>query len=110
MKYMLLIYADESRGHVTPEVYAEFEHFSGALRSDGAFVSAHELAPTAEATRLTAHNGHTATTDGPFAETKEALAGYFLIECADLDAALGYAARIPAAAFGTIEVRPVREA
>ncbi len=81
----------------------------GEIREAGAWLEGEELKPTSTATSVRVRNGKTETTDGPFAETKEALGGFFLIDCADLDQALGYAARIPAAASGTIEVRPINE-
>ena len=110
MKYLLLIYVNESdEGETAPEVYEEYGRVVGEIREAGAWLEGEELKPTSTATSVRVRNGKTETTDGPFAETKEALGGFFLIDCADLDQALGYAARIPAAASGTIEVRPINE-
>ena len=110
MKYLLLIYTNESEGTETaPEVYEEYGRLVGDITEAGAWLAGEELKPTSTATSVRVRNGQTETTDGPFAETKEALGGFFMVDCVDLDQALGYAARIPAAAGGTIEVRPINE-
>jgi len=112
MQYMLLIYgsegswdsySDEERNAIYEEYYA----LSNDLREQGKLVSANELQGTSTATTVTVHDGDTVVTDGPFAETKETLAGYYLIEAASLDEAIEWAARIPSARAGKIEVRPV---
>ena len=79
------------------------------MRAANALISADELQETASAKSVRVRDGHVETTNGPFTETKEALAGYFLIECDDLDQTLSYAARIPGAAYGTVELRPLSE-
>ena len=110
MKYFLLIYTNESEEEETaPEVYEEYGRLIGEIREAGAWLAGEELKPTSTATSIRVRNGQTETTDGPFAETKEALGGFFMVDCEDLDQALGYAARIPAASGRTIEVRPINE-
>src|SRR5262245_24504910 len=109
MKYMLLIYLDEKalsdaeREHC----YGESTDLAHQLRMNGQYLAASPLHPTSMATSVQIREGRRLVTDGPFAETREQLGGYFLIEAKDLDEALGIAARIPAARFGTVEVRPV---
>ena len=110
MKYLLLIYTEESsEGEPSPEVYEQYGRLSEEMREAGALLAGEELKPTTMATSVRVRGGQTETTDGPFAETKEALGSFFMVDCADLDQALGYAARIPAAAIGTVEVRPINE-
>ena len=113
MQYALLIYDDEANA---PErwdaarreaLFAEYAKMRADMVAQGVFVAAQRLAPTDAATTVHVRNGEALVTDGPFAETKEALGGFFLIECADLDAALAWAGRIPSARQGRIEVRPV---
>ena len=105
MKYMLLIYTpDEARSD--PAITAEYL----AIAELAETVGGAELQPVATATTVRVENGGTVTTDGPFAETKEVLGGYFLLEADDLDAALDVAARVPAARLGgAVEVRPLVE-
>ncbi len=110
MKYMLLIYFDEQTGlseAERQECYAESTQLAHQIHAGGHFLGAHPLHPTAMATSVRVRNGKRLVTDGPFAETREQLGGYFLIEANDLDEALGIAARIPMARKGTVEVRPV---
>jgi len=112
MQYMCLIYATEGTGPQpgTPEFGAfmkGYMDFTAEVRESGAFVAGDALQPIATATTVSVENGKTMTTDGPFAETKEQLGGYYLLECKDLDEAIAHAAKIPSAAFGRIEVRPV---
>jgi len=111
MKYMLLIYLDENCLSETErqECYTESTQLAHAIRSSGHYISANPLQPTAMATSVRVRDGKRIVTDGPFAETREQLGGYFLIEAKDLDEALGIAARIPIARKGTVEVRPVIE-
>ncbi|MEQ8356550.1 MAG: YciI family protein [Kiloniellaceae bacterium] len=109
---MCLIYAAEGSGPQpgTPEFGAfmkGYGDFTETVKSDGKFVAGDALQPIATATTVTVRGGKNQTTDGPFAETKEQLGGYYLLDCADLDEAIKYAAMIPSAAFGRIEVRPV---
>ncbi|HEX3094289.1 MAG TPA: YciI family protein [Candidatus Angelobacter sp.] len=113
MQYLLLIYSPESHLESMPEperkkIYQQYRELIGELQKDGKFLGGHELHPTSSATTVRVRNGKKAVTDGPFAETKEHLGGYFLVEANDLDEALAMAARIPTATAGSIEVRPVK--
>lgn len=110
MKYMLLIYDDErSWGKMTEAerggIMGEYMQFSQAIRTSGNYQTGAQLQPTGTATAVRVRDGKRLVTDGPFAETREQLGGYYLIEAKDLDEAIGIAARIPSARFGTIEVR-----
>ena len=112
MQYMLLIFDDERVwGELSEEergrLYAEYGTFTNELRDAGALVTADQLQPSTTATLVQVRDGETLTTDGPFAETKEQLGGYYLIEAESLDEAIEWAAKIPSARGGTIEVRPV---
>ena len=112
MQYMLLIYDDpsvwESMSEAeTDAIMGEYWAFSEELQKSGALVSGDALQPTATATTVRVRDGETLNTDGPFAETKEQLGGYYLVEAKDLDEATKIAARIPGAKNGSIEVRPV---
>lgn len=112
MQYIALIYSAEGTGPQpgTPEfgTYIQaYQEFTEGLKKAGALVAGDALQPTATATTVSLKNGKVETTDGPFAETKEQLGGYYLMECKDLDEALRHAAKIPTAAHGHIEVRPV---
>jgi hypothetical protein len=112
MQYLCLIYDDESTWENLPEderntVYAEYGTFTQSIRDSGHYVSADQLQPISTATTVRIRNGETLVTDGPFAETKEQLGGYYLIEAKDVDEALKIAERIPSARYGSIEVRPV---
>ena len=114
MKYMLLIYNDPSREPVygTPEFQAMMGGFFGLnerMKDDGVLRGGEGLKGVETATSLRVKGGKVETMDGPFAETKEHLGGYYIIEVDDLDAALKYAALVPSAAFGTIEVRPLMD-
>ncbi len=112
MQYMLLIYSTESDEPVpgTPEfgeMLERYQSFTNNLKEKGAMVAGDALEPVTTATTVRVRGGNTATTDGPFAETKETLGGYYLVECDNLDEAVEYASQIPSAEFGSIEVRPV---
>jgi hypothetical protein len=111
MQYALLIYTPEPTDEVPQEqVMAEMEGynaFSAHVREQGKMLGGEALDSTATATTVRVVDGRTITTDGPFAETKESLGGFYLIEAADLDEAIGFAAMIPGARHGCIEVRPV---
>ena len=109
MKYMLLIYLDEQALSETErqECYAESTQLAQEIHSSGQYLAANPLQPTSMATSVRVRNGKRLVTDGPFAETREQLGGYFLIEANNLDEAIGVAARIPMARKGTVEVRPV---
>ena len=109
-QYMLLVYEEE----VDPAEQAEREQITptlvelhAALREAGLLVGVQRLHSTESATSVRTRNGETEITDGPFAVTKEVLAGYYVLECADLDEALKHAARLPMTRWGTVEVRPV---
>jgi hypothetical protein len=112
MQYLLLIYDDERVwGDISEDdrnkLYEAYGVFTNELREAGALVTADQLQPSTTATSVRVRNDETLTTDGPFAETKEQLGGYYLIEVDSLDEALEWAAKIPSARSGTIEVRPV---
>lgn len=112
MQYMCLIYDDEKVWQGMPEgerntVMGEYGAFTQSIRESGNMVAGDALQPTSTATTVRIRNGETLLTDGPFAETKEQLGGYYLIEAEDADRALAIAARIPSARYGSIEVRPV---
>jgi hypothetical protein len=110
MQYLLLIYGDESNQpppEKMPEVMKAWFDYNDVLEERDALVGGDALEPTGTATTIRVRDGKTLTTDGPFAETKEQLGGYYLIDCKDLDEALELAARCPGALNGSIEVRPV---
>ena len=109
MRYMLLIYLDEQALSQTEreQCYRESTQLAHELDAAGQYVAAAPLEPTATATSVRVRQGKRVVTDGPFAETKEQLGGYFLVDASDLDEAIAIAARIPMARRGTIEVRPV---
>ncbi len=111
MQYALLIYVTEATEAIPEEVMVAqregYNAFSRHLRDRGAMLGGEALQPTASATTVRVVDGRTVTTDGPFAETKETLGGFYLVEAADLDEAIAYAAMIPGARYGSVEVRPV---
>jgi len=111
MKYMLLIYGDEQALSETErqDCYVESTQLAHQLHSSGQYLAANPLHPTSMATSIRVRDGKRLVTDGPFAETREQLGGYFLIEAKNLDEALAIAAKIPMARKGTVEVRPVIE-
>ena len=111
MKYMLLVYSDEGAwtDAKRQECYAESVQLTHQLKAEGRYVAANPLHPVASATSVKVRDGKRLVTDGPFAETREQLGGYFLVDAKDLDEAIGIAGRIPGARRGTIEVRPVLE-
>jgi len=116
MKYLALIYSNEkemmSRGDAfQKQEIEEYGAFQGWLASEkpGMMVAGDALQPTQTATTVRVRDGKTLTTDGPFAETKEQLGGYYLLEAPNLDEAIKIAARIPTAKYGSIEVRPIME-
>lgn len=111
-RYMALIYLDESRfAEATPEDAAQmmkaYQVFTEETQAAGIFESGDGLQPSSTATSVRVRDGQVLTTDGPFAETKEALIGFYVLKCKDLDDAIEWAAKIPGAAGGSIEVRPV---
>ena len=111
MKYMLLVYlneqsmTDEERAHC----YVESAQLAQDLHVTGQYVSASPLHPVATATSIRVRKGRRLVTDGPFAETREQLGGYYVIEANDLDEAISIAERVPPARYGTVEIRPVME-
>jgi hypothetical protein len=112
MKYIALIYVDPER--MTPATSPEFGKMMDGYRianetyaRDGVYVAGDALQETSTATTVRVRNGKVETMDGPFAETKEQLAGYYVLDCANLDDAIRYAAMIPGAANGAVEVRPI---
>jgi hypothetical protein len=111
MRYMLLIYLDEQALSQSEreQCYRESTDLAHQLAAAGKYLAASPLQPTATATSVRVRQGKRVVTDGPFAETKEQLGGYFLIDASDLDEAIAVAERIPMARRGTIEVRPVVE-
>lgn len=114
MRYALLIYADpatevEPGTEAMDEVMAGHEAFSEEAGAAGALLGGEALLPGTTATSVRVASGEVVTSDGPYAETKEVLGGFYLVEAEDLDAAVGWAAKIPEAQHGTIEVRPLME-
>jgi hypothetical protein len=111
MKYMLLIYADEQvwTDDEREQCYGESTQLAQQLQSNGQYLAASPLQPVSTATSVQVREGKRLVTDGPFAETREQLGGYFLVEAKDLDEAIGIAGRIPGARKGTVEIRPVVE-
>ena len=112
MKYLCLIYSDEKQWESMSEadmqaVMGEYFAFTDAIKKSGHYVGGEALKPTMTATSVRVRNGKVSTTDGPFAETKEQLGGYYLIDARDLNDAIQVAAKIPSARMGTIEVRPI---
>jgi hypothetical protein len=112
MQYMLLIYSDESGWDSLSEeergqMFQAYTDFTKELQDSGSMVAGDALHPTETATTVRIRNDETLTTDGPFAETKETLGGYYIVEVGSLDDAIGWAAKIPGARYGSIEVRPV---
>jgi hypothetical protein len=112
MKYLCLIYSDESIWPALPKaetdaMMAEYGQFTEDVKRSGQYLGANRLEPTRAATTVRVRAGKLSTTDGPFAETKEQLGGYYLIEAKDLNDAIQVAARIPGARVGSIEVRPI---
>ena len=112
MQYMLLIYnspnawdsmSEEEQG----KIFGEYGSYTEELQNSGKLVAGDALQPTSTATSVRVRDGETLTTDGPFAETKEVLGGYYLIDVETIDEALEWGAKIPGAKYGTIEVRPV---
>jgi hypothetical protein len=113
MQYLLLIYDNEAEMKTAPAgsidvMNQAYREFTESIRQSGNMKAGDALQPTSTATCVRIRNGKTLTTDGPFAETKEQLGGYYLIEAQNLDEATKIAARVPSAKTGTVEVRPVR--
>src|SRR5260370_21702341 len=111
MKYMMLIYMGENAMSESERehCYVESTQLAHDLKSSGQYLAANPLQSVSTATSLRVRNGRPLVTDGPFAETREQLGGYFLVDAKNLDEAIGIAARIPGAKVGTVEIRPVIE-
>lgn len=114
MQYLLLIYQNEAQAAAATDaqraaMHQEYGSFTQSIVKSGNFKAGDALQPTSAATTVRVRDGKTVTTDGPFAETREQLAGYYLVEAKNLDEATGFAARIPSARIGSIEVRPIRK-
>lgn len=112
MQYLLMIYSNEAEyAKIDPatsqKMLGEYQAFTQSIIQSGNFKAGDRLQPASTATTVRVRGGKTLTTDGPFAETREQLGGYYLVEAKDLDAALGIAARIPGARLGSVEVRPI---
>jgi hypothetical protein len=113
MKYLMLICTEEAAqakmpADGMPKMMKAYADFTQDSKDKGVFVGGNALQPTSTATTVQVRNGKTITSDGPFAETKEQIGGYYLFECKDLDEAISWAARIPGAQMGSIEVRPIQ--
>jgi hypothetical protein len=114
MRYAMLIYADESRAPAEGSAewqtsMADYGAFTQAVQERNMMRGGEALLPSSTATTVRVRGGERLITDGPFAETKEQLGGFYLLDCADLDEAIAYAARIPGAQAGSIEIRPIME-
>jgi len=114
MRYLLMICANETEeANMSPEAMGRllegYGRLGEAFEAAGCLEAGQRLRPTRDATCVRVRDGRTTTTDGPFAETKEAIGGYYLIDVANLDEAIAWAAKIPSATYGTIEIRPIWE-
>ena len=111
LRYMLLIYGDEQAWDEAgrAQCYQESAQLAHQLKSAGRYLAAAPLHPVSTATSVRVREGKRLVTDGPFAETREQLGGYYLVDARDLDEALAIASRIPAARLGTVEIRPILE-
>ena len=112
MKYLLLIYENEAQWAGVSQaeqgkIFEEYMVYTNDIKKKGHYIGGQALKPVSTATTVKVKDGRTLTTDGPFAETREQLGGFYMIDAADLDTAIGIAARIPSARVGRIEVRPV---
>jgi hypothetical protein len=112
MRYLCLIYENEKSYDTMPKdeadaVFGEYHSFTEGIKQSGQYVGGEALQPTQTATTIRIRNGKVSTTDGPFAETKEQLGGYYLIEAQDLNDAIQVASKIPGARYGAVEVRPI---
>lgn len=114
MQYLLLIYDDESKWASMSEAetgkfFDAYNAFTNSVKESGNYIAGEALQPTTTASTVRVRDGKTVTTDGPFAETREQLGGYYLVEAKDLDEAIAIAARIPSAMIGSVEVRPIQK-
>jgi len=111
MKYMLLVYGDEQASDEVEKerCYQESARMAHQIRATGQYLAAAPLHPIASATSVRVRDGKRLVTDGPFAETREQLGGYFIVDVKDLDEAIDIAGRLPGARLGTVEIRPIME-
>ena len=114
MRYMCLISGDEAAEAALPKeqlekVFGGYMAYSQEIREKGAFQAGDPLQPTSTATTIRIRDGETIVTDGPFAESKEQLGGYYILECKDLDEAIAWATNVPGTKWGSVEVRPIME-
>jgi hypothetical protein len=114
MRYLCLIYDDEKKTNALPKaeqeaMFGEYMTFTEGIQKSGQWIGGEALQPVSSATTVRVRNGKISSTDGPFAETKEQLGGYYLINARDLNEAIAVAAKIPSARYGSVEVRPVME-
>jgi len=114
MKYLCLIYSDETQWPRLPKadtekMLGEYLEFGESIKKSGQYIGGNRLQPTSTAISIRIRNGQLSTTDGPFAETKEQLGGYYLIEAKDLNETIQIGSKIPGARFGCVEVRPIAE-
>ena len=113
MKYLLLIYFDDAWDKLPlterQEIYRGQTQVADELRASGRYLGGHPLHPPSTATSVRVRDGRRLLTDGPFAETREQLGGYFIIDVGDLDEAIDIAGRLPSASLGTVEIRPIME-
>ncbi len=114
MRYILLIYDDEAQWEALSQeeqgrIFQEYMTYTDAIKKSGNHLAGEPLQPSATATTVRVRDGRTLTTDGPFAETKEQLGGFYIVEARDLDEAIALAARVPSVRMGSIEVRPILE-
>jgi hypothetical protein len=112
MQYLLLIYSDEkamlsATPEATTQTIAAYAAYTEAMKKAGVLLGANRLKPTSTATTVRSPNGKTTVLDGPYADTKEQLGGYYMIDAPDLDSALSWASKCPGAAHGSMEVRPI---
>lgn len=114
MKYMLLIYSDETMGadasaEEMQAVLGQYQAYAGEMAQAGVLLAGEGLHPTSAASTVQRRDGKTLSTHGPFAETREQLGGFYMIDCANLDEAMAWAAKCPTADYGSIEVRPIMD-
>ena len=109
MRYMFLIYDDPAQSAEDQAEMGEWFAYSSALAEAGAFVAGDPLHPAESATTVRVRGGERLTTDGPFAETKEVLGGYYIVDVADLDEAVAWAEKMPNITYGSVEVRPIMD-
>ena len=113
MKYLCMISAEQVMETMPPDEveqhFQEYAEFTDDIRRSGHFLGANRLQPVTTATSVRVRNGRVQVTDGPFAETREQIGGYYVIEASDLNDAIGVAARIPGARYGTVEIRPIAD-